>query len=79
MLVQSLIKTKNSPSKTSKGVIIRPVSHSDDITNNDSPALAAVEEAAPLEECALKMLESIPELDRRFLIQWAKVADLTGL
>ena len=46
---------------------------------NDSPALAAVEEAAPLVEWALKMLESIPELDRRFLIQWAKVTDLTGL
>ena len=38
-----------------------------------------MEEAAPLVKRALKMIESIPELDRRFLIQWAKVADLPGL
>ena len=38
-----------------------------------------MEEAAPLVKRASKMLESVPELDRRFLIQWAKVADLTGL
>lgn len=45
----------------------------------DIPALAVVEDAAPLVEWAVKMLESIPDLTRRFSIQCANVADLTGL
>ena len=45
----------------------------------DNPALVAVEDAAPLVEWALKMLESIPDLTNRFLIQCANVGDLTVL
>ena len=49
------------------------------ISLTESPVLAAVEDVAPLVEWPLKMVESMPELERRFLIHVAKVVDLTGL
>ena len=64
--------------KPSKGVISWAVSHSYNVAT-DNPALVAVEDAAPLVEWALKMLEPIPDLTNRFLIQCANVGDLTVL
>ena len=88
VLVQSLTKTKNSPAKirimnglvieVAKSTVSRPVSHSNNITYWE-PSPSGVEDAIPLVEWPLKMVESIPELERRFLIHLAKVGNLTGL
>ena len=48
------------------------------ISGMDTPASAAAEVAAPLIEWALKMVVSIPALDRAVLIHLAMVALVAG-
>ena len=88
MLVQSLTKTKNSPAKiritngllieAAKSTVTRLVSHPNNITYW-KPSPNGVEDTTHLVEWPLKMVESIPELERRLLIHLAKVVNLTGL
>ena len=79
VLVQSLKKTKNSSAKVrivnglvieeANSAVTRLVSESailkisQAISLTESPALAAVEDVAPLIEWPLKMVESMPQLD----------------
>ena len=76
MTMLNLTKTKNSSAKrrvmnglvieTVESVVTGPVLM---ISLHESPALAAVDDAAPLVEWALKVLGPILEFQRRFLSQ----------